>query len=76
MQNGIREKSTGATAPAPGGYSIEELEMILDFLLDFVAIPGFLPSLYASFDCDAGKPDIVKPLFHYFGKCSRYFYLQ
>jgi hypothetical protein len=53
-------------------FSIEELELIFDCLLDFIAIPGFIPSLYASFDCDATKPDAVKPLFQYLGKCARY----
>jgi hypothetical protein len=71
IQSGLRDKSPHGAPSVHWGYSVEELEMILDFLLDFVAIPGFLPSLYASFDCDAGKPDIVKPLFHYFGKCAR-----
>lgn len=72
IQSGLRDKSPRGGSSPYWGYSVEELEMILDFLLDFVAIPGFLPSLYASFDCDAGKPDIVKPLFQYFGKCASY----
>lgn len=80
IQSGVR--SPRPTTPgSPGGvavpiqasnqFSVEELEMIFDCLLDFIAIPGFIPSLYASFDCDATKPDAVKPLFQYLGKCAR-----
>jgi hypothetical protein len=81
IQSGVRAArpntpgSPGAVA-APvqqpsNQFSVEELEMIFDCLLDFIAIPGFIPSLYASFDCDATKPDTVKPMFQYLGKCSR-----
>lgn len=80
IQSGVRSPrpnppgSPNSVSPQSSNqFSVEELEMIFDCLLDFIAIPGFIPSLYASFDCDATKPDAVKPLFQYLGKCASYF---
>jgi len=75
--NNSRSNSSAATAAAPqaasytAGFCEEELEMILDSLCDLLSDEGFLPTLFASFDCDPTKPDIVSPLLNYIGQCSR-----
>jgi hypothetical protein len=53
------------------GYGLEELEMILESLADLLADPGFIPSLFASYDCDPLASDIVRPLVHYLCQCAR-----
>lgn len=52
--------------------NFEELEMILESLADLVSDAGFIPSLYASFDCDPSKPDVVQPLIHLLSRCTRH----
>ena len=53
-------------------FSTDELEIVLESLSDLLADPSFLPSLFASFDCDPTKTDIVQPLVKYLGSCKRY----
>jgi hypothetical protein len=60
------------TSGAGVGFSIDEIEIILESLADLLADPGFIPSLFASFDCDPTKADIVQPLVKYLGTCIRY----
>lgn len=55
----------------PDGFSPEELGIIMESLADLVLGRGFLQSLYATFDCDPTKPDIVGPLLGYLSKCTR-----
>lgn len=52
-------------------FTIEELELILESLSDLISDSGFLPSLFASFDCDPTKPDIIQPLIHYLSRSTR-----
>jgi Sec7 domain len=61
-----------AVVGAPSSFSIEELEIVLESLADLLADLGFLPSLFASFDCDPSKGDIVQPLVKYLTSCMRY----
>ena len=63
---------TQPAAGAPSSFSIEELEIVLESLADLLADLGFLPSLFASFDCDPSKGDIVQPLVKYLSSCMRY----
>ena len=53
-------------------FSVEELEVVLESLVDLLADPSFLPSLFASFDCDPTKSDVVQPLVRYLATCKRY----
>ena len=53
------------------GFSQEELEIIMESLADLVLGRGFIQTLYATFDCDPTKPDIVAPLLGYLSKCTR-----
>ena len=72
------KETTAGSSPAhslhssPTSFSIAELELILESLADLLADLGFLPSLFASFDCDPSKGDIVQPLVKYLGACMRY----
>ena len=66
--NGGHTNSTNSSAP----FSVEELEVVLESLVDLLADPSFLPSLFASFDCDPTKSDVVQPLIRYLGTCKRY----
>ena len=59
--------------PSAPGFSIEELEVVFESLSDQIADVGFLPSIFASFDCDPGKSDIVIPVIRYLSHCARYF---
>eukprot|EP00596_Hydrurales_sp_CCMP1899_P004941 CAMPEP_0119047238 /NCGR_PEP_ID=MMETSP1177-20130426/51980_1 /TAXON_ID=2985 /ORGANISM="Ochromonas sp, Strain CCMP1899" /LENGTH=1905 /DNA_ID=CAMNT_0007021581 /DNA_START=110 /DNA_END=5824 /DNA_ORIENTATION=- len=65
-QSQLSSSSSGA------GFTIEELEIILESLADLLADLGFIPSLFASFDCDLTKGDVVQPLVKYLGACMRY----
>ena len=58
-------------AAIQNGFSQEELGIIMESLADLVLGRGFIQTLYATFDCDPSKPDIVGPLLGYFSKCSR-----
>ena len=53
------------------GFSQEELGIIMESLADLVLGRGFIQTLYATFDCDPTKPDIVGPLLGYLSKCTR-----
>jgi len=55
------------------GFNHEELIIILESLADLISDAGFLPSLFASFDCDPSKSDIMKPLVNYLSRCSSYY---
>ena len=72
------KETTATPSPAhsmhssPTSFSIAEIELILESLADLLADLGFLPSLFASFDCDPSKGDIVQPLIKYLGACMRY----
>lgn len=61
-----------AVTGAPSSFSIDELEIVLESLADLLADLGFLPSIFASFDCDPSKGDIVQPLVKYLTSCMRY----
>jgi hypothetical protein len=52
-------------------FTLEQIEVILESLIDLIADNGFVPTLFASFDCDSGKSDVLKPLVHYIGECAR-----
>jgi hypothetical protein len=54
------------------GFSIDELEIILECLADLLSDASFLPLLFANFDCDPTKADVVQPLLMYIGTCTRY----
>lgn len=54
------------------GFSVEELEVIFESLSDIMADQGFIPSLFASFDCDPTKSDIIVPVIRYLSHCARY----
>lgn len=49
--------------------NIEDLEVVLESLCDLVSDVSFIPSLYASFDSNPSKPDIVFPLVENVSKC-------
>lgn len=57
--------------PPTSGFSLEELSILLESLTDLALARGFLQSLFATFDCDPTKPDIVRPLLSYMSKCTR-----
>ena len=57
---------------ASASFTVEEIEIVLESLADLLADLGFLPSLFASFDCDPSKGDIVQPLIKYLSACMRY----
>jgi hypothetical protein len=46
-------------------FTIDEIEMVLESLTDIIVEPGFMVSLFMSFDCDCTKPDIVQQLWKY-----------
>ncbi len=60
--------------PGGGGavFSVDELELVLESLCDLLADASFVPSLYASFDCDPTRPDVARPLLKSICVCSRY----
>ena len=45
---------------------------VLESLLDLLADSGFIPTLFASFDCDCAREDVVQPLVHLLSQCERY----
>ena len=68
----VRASITTASAKLfRSGFSIEELGMILESLADLLLARGFLQSLYATFDCDPTKADLVQPLLGYLSKCTK-----
>jgi hypothetical protein len=64
--------STAASSAHRDTYSIEQLEMILESLLDALSDSSFLAMIFISFDCDPSRVDIMKPMFSYLCKCARY----
>ena len=64
--------SSSAANSSSASFSTDELEIVLESLTDLLADPSFIPSLFASFDCDPTKADIVQPLVKYLGTCKRY----
>ena len=66
------DKNNSMISYTNNGFSDEELGMIMESLCDIISNKGFITSIFASFDCEPTKPDIVKPLFDYLGECSRY----
>jgi len=53
-------------------FTDEQLGSVLGGLLDLLADVGFVPTLFASFDCDCAREDVVQPLVHLLGQCERY----
>ena len=45
--------------------------MVLESLCDLLADDGFLPTLFASFDCDPTRSDLVQPMIQYLSQCAR-----
>lgn len=52
-------------------FGVDELELVLESLCDLLADASFVPSLYASFDCDPTRPDLAQPLLTSICSCSR-----
>lgn len=73
--NGLVETKGGhqKKKQSPTQFSTEELEVIFESLSDQIADEGFLPSMFASFDCDPSKTDMVIPVIRYLSHCSRYY---
>lgn len=53
-------------------FSIEQLEMVLESLLDALSDASFLSMIFISFDCNPSRVDIFKPMFGYLCRCARY----
>jgi Sec7-like guanine-nucleotide exchange factor len=53
-------------------FSTEELEIILENFCDLLSDSSFLPSLFASFDCDPTRIDIVQPIVQCICHVARY----
>lgn len=76
----VRDSATGPMSPTSKAYmknsqlffSISKIEMVLESLVDLVADEGFLPALFATFDCDTTKNDLVQPLIKYISRCVRH----
>ena len=62
----------GAQSTINTNFNFDEMEMILESLGDLISESGFLPTLFASFDCDPSSSNIVQPLVKYLCQCSRY----
>jgi hypothetical protein len=60
---------------AVSNYDTEVIAVVISSLADLMSSPGFVSSLWMSFDCDASKPDIVMPLFDMLCYCSRFAFL-
>jgi hypothetical protein len=52
-------------------FSVNDLEVILESLCDLLSDSVFIPSLFASFDCDPTKPDVAFPLLKSICDCTR-----
>jgi hypothetical protein len=63
---------SGSQVGSESGFSIDELEIILQCLSDMLSDASFLPMLFINFDCDPTKPDIVQPLVMHLSTCARY----
>lgn len=46
--------------------------MVFESLCDLLADDGFLPALFASFDCDPTRSDLVQPMIQYLSQCARF----
>jgi brefeldin A-resistance guanine nucleotide exchange factor 1 len=76
-ENGSNLAQSHSSISSSGAvFTIEELEIILESLADLLADLGFIPSLFASFDCDLTKGDVVQPLVKYLGACMRYTFVS
>ena len=53
-------------------FSMSKIETVLESLVDLVADEGFMPALFATFDCDTTKNDLVQPLVKYLSRCVRH----
>lgn len=54
-------------------FNYEELVVILEHLSDLISgCPGLVTSLYASFDCDPLKSDLLQPMIVYLTQSSRF----
>lgn len=53
-------------------FTVPHIELILESLADLVSDSDFMPSLFASFDCDPSKPNIVHMMVNYLSRCTRY----
>ena len=54
-------------------FNYEELVIILEHLSDLISgCPGLATSLYASFDCDPLKSDVLQPMIVYLTQSSRF----
>lgn len=53
-------------------FSEEQICAVLESLHDLLANAGFLTTLFASFDCDCAREDLVQPLLHLMGQCEWY----
>ena len=77
VSQGLLAVENGDPLDVPkGGYKLEALELVLESLVDLVSDAAFLPSLFASFDCDPSKSDIAKPLVVHLSRCTRYYLMQ
>jgi hypothetical protein len=45
----------------------------LESLCYLLADDGFLPALFASFDCDPTRSDLVQPMIQYLSQCARFY---
>lgn len=50
---------------------LEELEVVIESLCDLLSDSGFLPTIFASFDCDPSSNDIMQPMIQYLCQCAR-----
>ena len=80
-EEGLSDGYAGALTPTSkdlsrdgdaGSFSVPKLELILQNLVDLLADFDFVPSIFASFDCDTTKNDVVQPMVRYLSRCVRY----
>jgi hypothetical protein len=62
---------SGPAVLDPAALRTESLELVLESLADLFADPLFLSTLFASFDCDPARKDLVQPLMQVLSRCTR-----
>eukprot|EP01038_Epipyxis_sp_PR26KG_P004477 gene4477-6328_t len=70
MKLSLNNNAAAGNIPSTN-FKVEELEIILESLCDFLADVAFLPALFSSFDCDPTKADLVQPMIQYLSRAAR-----